>query len=622
MEALSRSVTPADKQMLIMDALRAADCRCRIDAIFLQIFFDYLVIYFHGAIKATLSNGADAVCSLHSWEEQNNQYFSKEGLVETTLGALKLSVCKFKKSQADTLDRPFLKLLLEIYADRLTAGLASYKITFPRDEPAPKSDPVTGELLEPVRGQLDAIYQDITASKVLKHSGSQTKMVPLFAVARHPSVTPRHLANSKRALNYTPHLLLSEEQGRLLVDQSHQTDARALLERELTSGISQADSPLLSGTADLMEPGGPRKSNQPPEAKKLEVLLYAEMCGGLPYFFVPVHIGSTPWMSFFTVQSLTSQRDWLRLYHFYRDVFPYTAGAIAASVHTALLNALVKTALSHCKEGQWNRDALSLINREWAALLAHFPFFEAIRLDLSESMEPILQVTPLNGVRVRTEDSTSFASRIKSDLTKKMLCAGINKNTAVIRKRGLHLEHGGKSEVLEMGAIETNSIRIVKQFEITKKGLQDLLTEKQAMLPTDWTRYRGKRGNILCKLTGRAKDDIISEEDRMIAVLLLMAQGLVRANEPKLRGAVANNFLEGVRDILGWSDAGTSGHLQSLLDARSNNKERHHLYTKFVMTFESIDPADPGQCAELPLPYRPFVREYISELWEVVRQKK
>ena len=108
----------------------------------------------------------------------------------------------------------------------------------------------------------------------------------------------------------------------------------------------------------------------------------------------------------------------------------------------------------------------------------------------------------------------------------------------------------------------------------------------------------------------------------MIAVLLLMAQGLVRANEPKLRGAVANNFLEGVRDILGWSDAGTSGHLQSLLDARSNNKERHHLYTKFVMTFESIDPADPGQCAELPLPYRPFVREYISELWEVVRQKK
>jgi hypothetical protein len=454
------------------------------------------------------------------------------------------------------------------------------------------------DLLEPLRRQLDTAYRDIRESGILIADG-QHPIAPVFAVARHPSISERTLNTGgteprKIKLPFTPHLLLSESQGELLESVSGDRLARTKVEETLKNNRSQADSPLLSGTTDLMERGGPRRSNGP--APALEKVLYEDMCKGSPYLFVPIHVGRIPWLCFFTVQGPGSQGQWLRTYHFYRDVLPHLIGTVTAGVYNSLAEALVSSAIGKCAKGDW-RPALKDINAEWKTLAAHFPFIKSIVLHAPEG-EPCVVAESLDqNDYLRIENNVSFASRIQSDLTKKIKCGGVNSAGSFILGRRLFLEHNNEYVVINTDKLVADGNQRWSEYEQAKEKVTALVTRIDSAA-------NKKRMSSDAGLNGS------------LAAFLMAARAVVLVHTPiwKQEGIQPRSFVEAVAYLFKTSN-GTS-YLRNLLHQRESGAS--DLYTQWREAFESIKPweLESVHWEAFPKEWGFFIRRYIRELWK------
>lgn len=435
------------KQALIRDALRAADCRVPDNAAFVQIFFDYLVLYFHGAICATLSLNEDSVPAIRSLHSLDNPHVIKRPDASVSRDSLKLELARLKKSPAtvcENHDGTFLHFLLRQHYDRLRAGIKDYPQLRQHvemgEESAPEILTADTDLLEPVRQQLDAIYSQLDNCDLFKSPPQivprPDHFLPLFAVARHPASRARKVKKTKTQLTYTPHLLLGNFHLDALATKRHSTcaDIRTAIEQPLQSGRAAADSPLMSGTADFIPAGGSRTHGSP--NKEIEADLFS-MCQGGPLMFVPVHIGAIPWMAFFTVEPTGNGKsemggEWLRHYHFYRDVCPYLAGAVANGVHDAFANALVKEADKYGGSSAHDPEHISDV---WRPLTDQFRLYKSVKLKGNGNVE----VTSLDGPGWRVSNPKVLAKKIEEQLQRRR-AVNLSAENAVVCDGKLHVD--------------------------------------------------------------------------------------------------------------------------------------------------------------------------------------
>ncbi len=602
-----------------MDALRAA-ANCGNDAFFLQTLFDYLVIYFHGTAAISLTSTDSRIArslSAEWWREKDS--FDRSRTIEVkgdlavkTVGAastmpvtaqspsslLTLTISPLRKSQVDPSDRHFLRELLGVYSDQLDLAVPRYIEYFrTTNGETAKGVSVPQGLLDPVRNQLDALYADLNNSTILRPADPKIPVVPVFAVARHPSAKPREIDGFRKKLDYTPHMLLSNTQLECLAkpNESSLEEVRSVLEEPLRCGMALADSSLLSGTADIVEPSTARKSGHAStESGKLEEILYHKICQGDPYFFVPMHLGHTPWMTFFTVQDETSQSEWLRLYHFYRDVFPHIAGGISSSIHTAFRSALVESARQSkfLPEDKRSRK----IREDWNALSRHFPLFKSVTL--SEDGRQV-SVTPFElEPSWRVRDPKVFAEEVRSELHKESSCTGIELATAIRQENHLHIQHGNRPETIDLAPP-------ARRFD----ELNNFATYVTARLDSDifrnkYTRgSKEKRGPGLYTILTEGKQEFEQQVFRRLAFLLIITKVMIEKpnkGQNSILGTALTKFL----------NLGNKGDQTQFLKVLFGGDDQFQQYYQGIQ-----DCADSGfrKMELINMPYMPFVKGYAEQ---------
>lgn len=150
---------------------------------------------------------------------------------------------------------------------------------------------------------------------------------------------------------------------------------------------SIADAVFCSGVVDfgrkVSEEGWDIAGDEPDrQRQEIEKLVFGalntERRGKPTVFYVPIHVGGTPWAAAFTfTEALPEKHDrsWRHNYNLYRDVIPKAAAHIRTEAKQVFLKIIEKKFLEHLRSSRASGAAFaSAISQKWGLAAQVYPF--------------------------------------------------------------------------------------------------------------------------------------------------------------------------------------------------------------------------------------------------------
>lgn len=254
--------------------------------------------------------------------------------------------------------------------------------------------------LEPVRKALDDVFSDAVKSEALTIRQDGFAYPNIFPVFRTcTSAALRY----KDCYSYTAGLFLLSNMKKQIhaLYSSSERNGGSVRRKLLAKGIESADEciaaleqPLGSGSrsvADLVFASGTVDIGRRPGESAIDFALgddelekrrrTAEECIYPPQrslFYLPIHVGGTPWMSLFTLTPKNpskQQEDWHHNYSFYRDLAQKAASLIRHKAHEAYEELTAQAVVDSMKPHLWTpQKHVETANRSLKELAQVYPF--------------------------------------------------------------------------------------------------------------------------------------------------------------------------------------------------------------------------------------------------------
>jgi hypothetical protein len=260
------------------------------------------------------------------------------------------------------------------------------------------------EMVDPMRTALDEALSDAIESPFLRtarsgNQGQSANVPDVFAALR---TVPCSDLRYNGSFNFTAGLLLSKSQREGIRKRLNLAESDSSLdEMEQCLGLNSrscADGLFCSGVVDFSSKAGRPGwdvAGDAPDKRRVEVekLVYRQLWRSeqASLFYVPIHVGGTPWLALFTHSSEDPHEDeasWRHNYRFYRDVIPTLAHRIRTSAKEAYLQKLTKKFTESLKPWNIEKHAVAQnISRTWARLAQAYPF-PLVELSPHEDMPP------------------------------------------------------------------------------------------------------------------------------------------------------------------------------------------------------------------------------------------
>jgi len=412
---------------------------------------------------------------------------------------------------------------------------------------------------EALRLHLGRLFDDLKDVPVLP--SQDPDIVNLFAVVKWTApglervVAPLSGSHGNVLYPYSAQILLTPQQ-QLWVDSNAGEGAWRTIERPLADGSRAiADSPLTSGVIDFSLPQerestrgrdcASRPSSSTEETEKdgrraLEDRLYPKIAGGqYQVFYVPVHVGGSPWLALYTFRQ-PGRREWRSLYHFYRDLVPYIAGSVRTVAQEAYADCLAGLVERALKEHRRADGLIEVINERWSEAHLFYPFPQ-LHLERSDnrSSSPFRTGLPLpDGTQcaiVAGERHAAFVQQVNfGDL-----------NVAIVAKRLAQAIDVARAELRE---------RLVQSLTYPAHELSNLFSKHYKDIPQR-AEELGEEGRSIASAWRRAR--------ALAWILRSMCKGSVQTlwgGDPKaLRRALQSDLLGPLQELV------TAGMLESAL---------------------------------------------------------
>ncbi len=254
------------------------------------------------------------------------------------------------------------------------------------------------ELLSPIRRVLDNVYADSLTAMPLMVTRGSLSYPNVFAVVR---TIPTARRRYKGAFDYTAGMLLLAETKRQLrewcTSGSYRDNAHlhpcpiefddpewciTALEQPLgPHSRSVSDLVFSSGIVDF----GRRASEEGWDVSHGDLLdrrrRVVEQCiypVGRRLFYIPIHVGGTPWLSIFTFppdEPASEVRNWHHNYSFYRDLTQKTAAVIRPTAFDVYAELVAETLVKHMKSWLAPRNkVITEVNSALQELAQVYPF--------------------------------------------------------------------------------------------------------------------------------------------------------------------------------------------------------------------------------------------------------
>jgi hypothetical protein len=326
------------------------------------------------------------------------------------------------------------------------------------------------ESLEPMRSVLDTALADFGESPFLNNP--EARCVKVFSVFRSVIHGGLRYQNS---FNYTAGLVLSKSQRRLLSDQIILRGISNVGDRDLLDVLetplgdhsrSLADSVFCSGIVDfgrrVAQPDWDVAVGPDDEKRKVaEQLIYDLFGPERTVFYVPIHVGGTPWVAVFTPthHDISAKNpNWDHNYRFYRDVIGTIGDRIRSGARQVYLDLVRKRFLEGLDQAGVNKRVIAaLISKEWAILAQVFPF---PRLRLAAVADPIAHssdgdgkeaLLPIEGIgefRATVTENPFFPPQVQYGLLERDSIFAMLGSAAESYNRGAEISRTGTVAVM------------------------------------------------------------------------------------------------------------------------------------------------------------------------------
>lgn len=268
------------------------------------------------------------------------------------------------------------------------------------------------EFLKPVRAALNDIFTEVVSSEKWNIRGRMGSVLPnIFPVVR---TAPLSCLRRNGHFDYTAGLLplpaMEQQLAKWCVSNKERTvsEVKESLELLMVRGVNGVDWDLTDPVAclnALQEPLGPHarsvsdlvftsglvsfghhaqergvdESTRGDKAgdvgdrrrRAMELLLYPK---SRSIFYIPVHVGGTPWLSFFTFAP-DPVEAWYHNYSFYRDIVPKTLALLRQRAQEAYAGLLTTALLEAIADRTADlKSIVSRINEETQKLARVYPF--------------------------------------------------------------------------------------------------------------------------------------------------------------------------------------------------------------------------------------------------------